>query len=56
MAAFDASAKPADYYGPDGFMELRGNPALVKSAPLSYNVDKAGQLWEQSQKLTGISY
>lgn len=56
MAAFDPGAKSGDYYGPDGFAELRGNPVIVKSNQLSHDAAKAKQLWELSEKLTGISY
>jgi len=55
-AAFDTEAKSGDYFGPDGFMEFRGNAVLVKSTPQSYDKAKAGQLWEISEKLTGVTF
>jgi NAD(P)-dependent dehydrogenase (short-subunit alcohol dehydrogenase family) len=55
-AAIDPEAKPGDYYGPDGFKEIKGNAVLVKSTPLSYDVAKAAKLWDLSQKLTGVKY
>jgi NAD(P)-dependent dehydrogenase (short-subunit alcohol dehydrogenase family) len=56
MAAFDPEAKTGNYYGPEGFIELRGNPKVVKSNKISYNTTKVKQLWDSSEKLTGISY
>lgn len=52
-AAIDTEAKSGDYFGPDGFMQLKGNPVLVKSTPLSLDIQKARQFWELSEKLTG---
>ncbi len=55
-AAVDPQAAPADYYGPDGFMEMAGPPKKVKSNAASHNVVHQQQLWEMSEKLTGVSY
>lgn len=55
-AATDPDAKSGDYFGPDGFREMRGNPVKVKSNSMSLNVKKAEQLWTISEKLTGIKY
>jgi len=38
MAALEPSVKGGEYYGPDGFMEAKGNPFKVKSTGLSHNV------------------
>ena len=56
MASVDPSVKPADYYGPDGFGEMKGNPVLVQSNKASHNLDDAGKLWEVSEKLTGVKF
>ncbi len=55
-ASLDTDAKSGGYFGPKGFMEMKGNPVLVKSSPLSYSSEKARQLWELSEKLTGIVF
>ena len=55
-AAIDPDAKSGDYFGPDGFREMRGNPIKVKSNAMSHNVQKAEQLWVLSEQLTGIKY
>lgn len=55
-AATDLNAISGDYFGPDGFREMRGNPVKVKSNAMSLNALKAEQLWTLSEKLTGIKY
>jgi len=45
-----------DYYGPDGWLELRGHPIKVKSSDRSYDEAVAAKLWEVSEELTGVQY
>ena len=45
-----------DYFGPSGFMEMRGYPAKVASNRLSHDKDIAAELWEVSQNLTGVKF
>ncbi len=56
MAAFDTTSKGGEYYGPDGWNEMRGNPKLVGSGKLSKNLSVASRLWEVSEQLVGFSY
>ena len=55
-AAVDPEAKPGDYYGPSRFFEMRGNPVKVNSNRRSHDEQRARQLWEISEKLTGVKY
>ena len=55
-AAIDPDAQPGDYYGPDRFMEMHGYPVKVKSSGRSKDREAARQLWDLSEKMTGISY
>ena len=55
-AAADPDVKGGEFYGPDGFNEMKGSPIKVKSIPASYNTEDAKQLWKLSEKLTGITY
>ena len=55
-AGFDNDAQSGDYFGPSGFMEMRGTPVKVKSNERSQNPDAAAKLWQRSEELTGISY
>jgi len=45
------------YVGPDGWMELRGHPTLVKSSsPTARDPEVARRLWEVSEQLTDVHY
>jgi NAD(P)-dependent dehydrogenase (short-subunit alcohol dehydrogenase family) len=55
-AATAPGVKGGEYFGPNGWLELRGYPAKVKSSPTSYDKNLAARLWTVSEKLTGIKY
>ena len=55
-AACDDSAQSGDYFGPKGFMEMRGAPVQVKSSERSHDDKAAAQLWSVSETMTGVSY
>ena len=55
-ASVDLNVKGSEYYGPDGFNEMKGFPVLVQSNAASHNVEDARKLWEISEKLTGVSF
>lgn len=55
-AAIDEASPSAAYYGPSGFMEIKGHPVVVKSNDLSHNKQNAQRLWELSEELTGVHY
>ncbi|MDG1296905.1 MAG: oxidoreductase [Saprospiraceae bacterium] len=55
-AATDLNAESGDFYGPGGFMQLRGFPELVQSNKMSHNLANAKQLWDLSEQLTGVKY
>ena len=55
-AAVDSQVKGGQYYGPGGFLGLRGSPVLVTSNAASRNQQHARQLWRASEKLTGVHY
>ncbi len=55
-AAIEEGSKGAEYFGPDGFMELRGYPVKVESNQLSKNQAIAKKLWEVSEKLTDVKF
>lgn len=56
MASVDPGVKAGEYYGPDGFSAMKGDPVLVQSNKASHNLEDARKLWEVSEKLTGVSY
>ena len=55
-AATDKTAKSGDYFGPNGFREMRGYPIKVDSNQLSHDKEVANKLWSVSEELTGIKY
>lgn len=55
-AATDLAVRGGQYYGPDGFRELRGYPVLVSSNKQSQDVAVQKRLWTVSEELTGVTY
>lgn len=55
-ASVDPDVKGAEYYGPDGKREWKGDPVVVKSNEASHNLQDAAKLWEHSEKLTGVKF
>jgi NAD(P)-dependent dehydrogenase (short-subunit alcohol dehydrogenase family) len=44
------------YVGPDGRSEMRGHPTLVGRSAAATDAELGRQLWEASERLTGIAY
>jgi len=44
------------YWGPNGFMEVRGTPALAQIAPQGMDRATWSRLWTVSEELTGFTY
>jgi NAD(P)-dependent dehydrogenase (short-subunit alcohol dehydrogenase family) len=55
-AATDPAVRGGQYYGPDGFRELRGYPKLVTSSAQSLDTAVQERLWSVSEELTGVTY
>jgi hypothetical protein len=55
-AATGPDVKGGDYYGPNGWFELRGSPTKVQSSDLSHDRTIAARLWKVSEELTGVKY
>jgi NAD(P)-dependent dehydrogenase (short-subunit alcohol dehydrogenase family) len=55
-AATATDVRGGDYYGPNGFREVRGYPKLVQSSDLSHDEKLQRRLWEVSEELTGVRY
>lgn len=55
-AAVGNGSKSGDFYGPDGWQEMKGYPVKVESNDLSHNPEIAEKLWDISEKLTGVSF
>jgi len=55
-AAIEEGLKGAEYFGPNGFMEIGGYPVQVESNELSKDRAIAQKLWEVSENLTGVKF
>ena len=55
-AATDLSVLGGQYYGPDGFGQVRGYPRSVTSSPESYDLTVQQRLWAVSEELTGVRF
>jgi NAD(P)-dependent dehydrogenase (short-subunit alcohol dehydrogenase family) len=55
-AATDPAVVGGQYFGPDGFAEMRGYPKVVASSRKSHDVDVQRRLWAVSEELTGVVY
>jgi NAD(P)-dependent dehydrogenase (short-subunit alcohol dehydrogenase family) len=55
-AATAPDVEGGDYYGPDGFREMRGRPTKVKVIAEGRDPEVARRLWEASEELTGVRY
>ena len=55
-AATAADVLGGGYYGPSGFLEVRGYPQKVSSNDRSHDKAVAGRLWSVSEELTGVVY
>lgn len=55
-AAVDPDAIGGEYFGPRGWMEMRGLPERASMTIAARNDDDARQLWDVSEYLTGIRY
>lgn len=55
-AATDPTARGGEYYGPDGRYQAKGHPVLVESNALSHDAAVQRRLWQESERLTGVSF
>ncbi len=55
-AAIAPDVKGGDYYGPAGWLEMRGYPKKIESNELSHDQKISKKLWEASEELTGIKW
>jgi len=55
-AATAPDAEGGAYYGPGGFMNMRGTPERQASSDRSYDEETARRLWAISRELTGVTY
>ena len=54
-AAAGYDPQPGGYIGPDGFQEMRGDPAPAAISPQAVDTEAGRRLWEACETLTGVS-
>ena len=54
--AVSPDARGGHYYGPDGFMEIKGSPVEVQAKPAAHDEAVASRLWTVSEQATGVKY
>lgn len=55
-AAVDPDVKGGEFYGPAGRLQLTGHPVLVHSSSRSHDLTTQRRLWQESERLTGVTY
>jgi hypothetical protein len=55
-AATAPDVRGGEYFGPDGFAEMRGSPKRVGSSQRSHDREVAERLWRASEELTNVRY
>jgi NAD(P)-dependent dehydrogenase (short-subunit alcohol dehydrogenase family) len=55
-AAADPTVRGGQYYGPAGFLQMRGYPKLVSSNAKSHDLAVQKRLWAVSEALTGVVF
>ncbi|MFD4295151.1 oxidoreductase [Rhodococcus sp. NPDC058532] len=55
-AATSDSVSSGTFVGPDGPFEQRGHPRVVGSSARSHDRAVAASLWDESERLTGVTY
>lgn len=56
MAATSSDVKPGGYYGPGGFMRVRGHPTEDKTAPLADDAEAGRILVDELERMSGLRF
>lgn len=56
MAATLPDAKPGGYYGPGGFLKLRGHPVETETSPFANDAGAGRMLFEDLERISGIRF
>jgi len=56
LAATDPFAKNGTYWGPAGFMKLKGFPVPAEIPKQAKDLKVASKLWQLGEQLTGVRY
>ena len=56
FAATSPNARKGGYYGPDGWMEAKGNPAAAFEPVVTKNETVGRRLWDESERVTDMQF
>lgn len=56
FAATSPNARKGGYYGPDGWMEAKGNPAAAFEPVVTKNETLGRRLWDESERVTDMQF
>ncbi len=56
LMAATADLPGSTYVGPDGLLQFKGRPRIVNARRLAHDREAQQQLWETSEKTTGVSF
>jgi NAD(P)-dependent dehydrogenase (short-subunit alcohol dehydrogenase family) len=56
MAATMPGVTGGEYFGPQGWQEMKGAPGPARFAPQALHADVAAKLWVASERLTGVAF
>jgi len=56
VAALHPEISGGEYIGPNGFMEMKGEPVKVDSTDISKSIGKQEHLWDVSEELCGVRF
>jgi hypothetical protein len=55
-AAVAPGVRSGEYWGPSGWMQLRGTAAVVVAEPRAHDRTEAARLWDASERASGVSF
>ena len=55
-AAADPTARGGEYWGPDGWRQLRGSPTVVQARNRARDIHSASTLWSMAETMTGVPF
>lgn len=55
-AAVAPDVRTGEYWGPSGWMQLRGPAAVVRAEPRAHDRTEAARLWSASERASGVAF
>lgn len=55
-AAVAPGVRSGEYWGPSGWMQLRGSATVVRAEPRAHDRTEAARLWTASERVSGVAF